>query len=87
MGEFEAAYSRDGLARVALYLLQQLDFKKFIILINKMDYKGVAYSKGRYDEIRDEITMRFPMTKNVLFIPTSGWVGDNIYSKSDNMPW
>merc|ERR1712022_23744 len=51
--------------------------------------------EARYNEIRDEmksmlVKVGWPkgfVEKKVPIIPISGWVGDNLLSKSDNMGW
>ena len=56
-----------------------------------MDDNTVKYSKERYEEVRAEAerlvkTVGFPVDK-VQFVPTSGWIGDNLVKKSENMSW
>jgi len=62
-----------------------------IVAINKMDDKSVKYDQKRYDEIKDELTDFLGKTgykvKRIPFIPISGWSGDNMLEKSDNMKW
>merc|ERR1712046_504999 len=45
----------------------------------------------RYNEIKNEVSIYLKQVgykiENVPFIPISGWVGDNMLDKSDNMPW
>merc|ERR1719181_406284 len=62
-----------------------------IVCINKMDDKSVKYSQDRYTEIHDEVKkylqkVGFNVAK-IPFVPISGWVGDNMLEKSDNMKW
>jgi len=62
-----------------------------ICCCNKMDDKTVEYNQGRFDEIKKE--MQDYLKKigynpdKIPFIPISGWVGDNMIDKSENMPW
>merc|ERR1712046_155128 len=45
----------------------------------------------RYNEIKNEVSIYLKQVgykiENVPFIPISGWVGDNMLDKSENMPW
>ena len=63
-----------------------------------MDDKGVAYSEARYKEIKDELTKFLTKTgykvvddkdkkELIPFVPISGWVGDNMLERSENMKW
>jgi len=69
--------------------------KQLIVGINKMDCDTAKYSKERYTEVRDEmesmlvkVGWKKEFVKNcVPFMPISGWMGDNLLSKSSNMPW
>ena len=49
------------------------------------------YSETRYKEIKNEVSGYLKQigykTDNIPFIPISGWCGDNMVEKSDNMPW
>jgi len=62
-----------------------------IVAVNKMDDKTVEYSQKRFEEIQKEVSTYIKKVgynpKNVPFIPVSGWNGDNMLEKSDNMPW
>jgi len=58
---------------------------------NKMDDKSVDYSQSRFEEIKKE--MQDYLKKigynpdKIPFIPISGWVGDNMIDRSENMGW
>jgi elongation factor 1-alpha len=90
-GEFEAAYAKTGQLREHALLAFTLGVKQMIVGVNKMDEKTVAYAESRYNEIKDEVS-KF-LTKvgykgdTVPFIPISGWNGDNLIERSDNMKW
>jgi len=62
-----------------------------IVAVNKMDDKSVKYSEKRFKEIKDELSLYLKKVgynpAKVEFIPISGWEGDNMIEKSDNMPW
>lgn len=86
-----------GQTRQHALLINLLGVKQLIIGVNKMDCKagGEAYSKERFDEIANE--MRSMLAKvgwkkdfiknNVPIIPMSGYCGDNLLKKTDNMDW
>merc|ERR1711924_519548 len=56
-----------------------------------MDDVSVKYGEGRYKEIKAEVSTYLkkvgykPM--KILFVPISGWMGDNMIDKSTNMNW
>merc|ERR1719446_910153 len=56
-----------------------------------MDDPSVNYDKGRYDEITNELKQYLKKVgynpAKIQFIPISGWHGDNMIEKSDNMKW
>ena len=68
-----------------------LGVKQMIVLVNKMDDKSVNWSQGRYDEIKKEASSFLKKVgynpDNIPFVPISGWLGDNMLEKSENMPW
>jgi elongation factor 1-alpha len=93
VGEFEAGYAKNGQTREHALLAFTLGVKQMIVCINKMDDKGVNYGEARYKEIKEEVTKFLTKcgynTKNdaIPFVPISGWVGDNMVTRSDNMKW
>jgi elongation factor 1-alpha len=90
-GEFEAGYASNGQTREHAILAITLGVKQMIVCINKMDDKSVNYSQSRYDEIKDELTKFLKKTgykvEAIPFVPISGWNGDNMLERSDNMKW
>jgi len=60
-----------------------------------MDSDVAGYKESRYKEIREEmhstlIKVGWPkafVDSSVPFMPISGWMGDNLIKKSENMPW
>ena len=69
------------------FILSLLEVNHVVIAINKMDL--VNYDKKVYDEIIKSFEI---ISKNFNFsskkyIPLSALVGDNVFTKSDNMPW
>lgn len=91
IGEFEAGYAKTGQTREHALLAYTLGVKQMIVCINKMDDKSVNYGQPRYDEIKNEIkkflTKCGYKTDDMPIIPISGWVGDNMLTRSANMKW
>ena len=74
-----------------VYLIRTLGINQLIVTINKMDEESVKYSKDRFEELKAEVTdllkgVGYDVSK-IPIIPTSGWMGDNVVKKSENMPW
>src|SRR5437016_5780618 len=90
-GEFEVAIGPGGQAREHAYLARTLGVKQLVVAINKMDDQTVKYTEERYKEARKELegllkTVGYDVSK-INFVPTSGWLGDNLAKKSSNTPW
>jgi len=71
------------------FLAKVLGINQFMVLINKMD--AIDYSEAKYKEVKDELEkllkgMGYDVSK-LVFIPTSGYKGDNIAKSSENTPW
>ncbi|MCP4647001.1 MAG: translation elongation factor EF-1 subunit alpha [bacterium] len=71
------------------FLAKVLGISQFVVLINKMD--AIDYGEARYNEVKDELEkllkgMGYDVSK-LLFIPTSGYKGDNISKNSENTPY
>lgn len=62
-----------------------------VVAMNKFDDVSVKYEEKRYKEIKDELHAFLKKVgynvDTIKFIPISGWVGDNMIEKSENMPW
>jgi len=90
-GEFEAGYAKNGQTREHALLAFTLGVKQMIVCLNKMDDKTVNFSEARYTEIKNELTGYLKKIgynpDNIPFIPISGWNGDNMIEKSDNLKW
>ncbi len=68
-------------------LLSLLQIPHLIVAINKMDL--VDYSEEIYDEIVDayqQFSGKLDI-HDIVFIPVSALKGDNVTTKSNNMPW
>jgi elongation factor 1-alpha len=90
-GEFEAGIAKDGSTREHALLAFTLGVRQIIVCINKMDDPLVNYSEERYNEIVRETSSFLKKSgyspKRVPFIPLSGWTGENLIDKTNNMPW
>jgi elongation factor 1-alpha len=85
-----------GQTRQHARLINLLGVKQLIVGVNKMDAAiGGEYSNDRFTEIRDEMRNMLGrvgwkkdfVAKSVPVLPISGWMGDNLLTKSTNMKW
>jgi elongation factor 1-alpha len=88
-GETEAATDPGGQAREHAFLSRTLGVGQMTVALNKMDDSN--YSEARYKEVKETVEkmlklVGYNITK-INFIPVSGWKGDNLVKKSENMPW
>ncbi|XP_060084079.1 elongation factor 1-alpha, somatic form-like [Ylistrum balloti] len=90
-GEFEQGVKRRGQTREHLQVAYSFGVKQLIIVINKMETTSPPYSETRYNNIIKVLT---PMIKRIgfdpdaiAFLPISAFDGDNLVTKSPNMPW
>lgn len=88
-GGFEGGWSSDGQTKEHALLAFTLGVKQMIVALNKMD--SANYDKKRYEDIKEEVSgylkkIGYKPIK-IPFVPISGWVGDNMIEKSDNMKW
>jgi len=71
------------------YLAKVLGVGQMIIAINKMD--AVNYDEAKFNTTKEEVSKLLKgigyKIDTIKFIPTSGFVGDNIAKKSENMQW
>lgn len=90
-GGFEEGISRGGQTREHALLAFTLGVKQMIVAVNKMDDKTVNYNQKRYEDVKSEVTTYLKKVgykpAKITFVPISGWEGDNITEKSENMPW
>jgi len=90
-GEFEAGISKEGQTREHALLAYTLGVKQIIVGVNKMDSTEPPYSEDRFKEITKEVTQFLKKTgynpKQVIFVPISGFQGDNMIEPSSNMTW
>ncbi len=88
-GETDTAIAPGGQAREHAFLLKTLGVSQLIVAINKMDdskYSEAAFkvAKEKAEKLIKSVGYKL---ENVPIIPVSGWKGDNLVKKSDNMPW
>ncbi|KAL6769602.1 EEF1A1 [Auxenochlorella protothecoides x Auxenochlorella symbiontica] len=84
-----------GQTRQHARLLNLLGVKQLIVGVNKMDSDVAKYTEDRYKEIANEMRHMLIrvgwkpdfVQKSVPIVPISGWMGDNLITKSTNMPW
>merc|ERR1719447_1395001 len=82
-----------GQTRQHSRLINLLGVKQIAIGVNKMDCDTAAYKQSRYDEIANEMKSMLVkvgwkkdfIEKNTPVMPISGWMGDNLLKKSDNI--
>ena len=90
-GEFEAGIGSGGQTREHAFLAYTLGVNQIVVAINKMDDATVDWSEERYTEVKNEMSRMLKMSgfnpEKISFVPTSGWTGDNLAKKSENMPW
>jgi elongation factor 1-alpha len=71
------------------WLLKVMGVSQIIVAINKMD--AVNYDQKKFEEVVAEVKKLLNMvgykTDEIPFVPVSGLVGDNVFKKSDKMPW
>ena len=85
-----------GQTRQHARLINLLGVKQLVVGINKMDTDTAGpYSNGRYDEVGGEMKNMLIkvgwkkdfIEKSVPVLPLSGWMGDNLIKKTENMGW
>ena len=88
-GETDTAVAPGGQAREHAFLLKTLGVSQIILAINKMD--DSKFSEDAYKAAKDKgeklVKSVGYKIENVPAIPVSGWTGDNLVKKSENMAW
>ncbi len=71
------------------YLAKVLGVGQMIVAINKMD--AVNWDEKKFNETKENMIKLLKgigyKTDDILFVPTSGYFGDNVAKKSENMAW
>ncbi len=88
-GETDTAVAPGGQAREHAFLLRTLGVSQLIVAINKMDdsnYSEQAFkvAKEKAEKLIKSVGYK---PENVPILPISGWKGDNLVKKSENMKW
>jgi len=102
-GNFTTAIARgnhkagevQGQTRQHALLINLLGVKQLLVGVNKMDADIAGYKESRYTEIKEEVQRMLErvgwpkafISGSVPFLPISGWKGDNLIKKSENMDW
>lgn len=72
-----------------VFLARTLGINQMIVLINKMDM--AKFDQKRYEEVKKEVSDLLKLVAykpdQMLFIPASAFLGDNIKDRSKNMTW
>jgi elongation factor 1-alpha len=72
-----------------VFLIKVLGVTQIVAAINKMD--AVSYEEAKYKETKENLEKLLRSvgydTSKILFVPTSGYYGDNVFNKSDKMSW
>jgi len=90
-GEFEVGVGPGGQTREHAYLARTLGVGQLVVAINKIDDPSVNYGQERYEECKKELqgllkVVGYDVSK-INFVPTSGWLGDNLVEPSPKTPW
>ena len=88
-GETDTAVAPGGQAREHAFLLKTLGVNQIIIAINKMDdsnYSEDAFKKAKEKGEKLIKSVGFKLDA-VPIVPVSGWKGDNLVKKSENLKW
>ena len=71
------------------FIAQVMGIKQIIVAVNKMD--EVNYEQAKYNQVAEDSKKLLVSTgfkaENIITIPLSAWVGDNVVKKYDKMPW
>jgi len=83
---------KDGIqeqTREHAYLAKVLGVNQVIVAVNKMD--EVGYDEKRFTAVKADVEKLLRgigyKVEGIQFVPTSGYKGDNVAKKSENMAW
>ncbi len=72
-----------------LWLLRTMGVQNIAVTVNKMD--TVDYKEDAFNKVKEDVTALLKGVgidvDKVTFLAVSGLKGDNVFKKSDNMPW
>ena len=83
----DARYGVQTQTRRHTYITNLLGIKNIVVAVNKMDL--VDFSEERFYQIKADYTefAKELGISNPIFQPVSALTGDNVVSRSENMPW
>ena len=71
------------------WLLRTMGVKQISVVINKMD--TVEWKEDAFKKVVADVSAVLKMAgyklETITFIPAAGYLGDNVFKKSDKMPW
>lgn len=72
-----------------VFLAKTLGVNQIIININKMDATKPEWSEERFNQVKEDVGKLLAMVgyKDVQYVPTSAFKGDNVVNKSNNLSW
>lgn len=86
-GEFENGFEKTDQNKDQILISKIQGIEKIIVAINKMDDMSVKWSKERYEKIKADlskfISTIYSIEKEVIFIPISSFLNQNICSRID----
>ncbi|KAH3810768.1 elongation factor 1-alpha-like [Dreissena polymorpha] len=89
--EYEQGVARDGQTREHVLLAYAMGVKQLIVVVNKMDLTRPKYSEKRYTFIVENVDLLVKKAgfepETVIYLPVSGWMGDNLVKRSENLAW
>jgi len=72
-----------------LWLLRTAGVKNIVVAINKMD--DVGYKEETFNKVKEDVSKLLQgvgiKAEDTTFLAVSGLKGDNVFKKSENMPW
>ncbi len=72
-----------------LWLLRTMGVSQIAVVINKMD--TVQFKEDAFNKVKDELSKLLTQVgykpAEITFLAISGFKGDNVVKKSENMPW
>ncbi len=84
--------AKDGIqeqTKEHIYLSKVLGIKQMIIALNKMD--AIGYDEKKFNEVKTTVTTLLKSVgfkvEDIPFVPVSAYMGDNVFKKTENMPW
>ncbi len=72
-----------------LWLLRTMGVKNISVAINKMD--AVDYDEAKFNKVKEDVSTLLKQVginpETTPFLAVSGLMGDNVFKKSEKMPW